>query len=51
MITVNVTGHGSFVVDSGKLDELLTWLRNNSMPVEKSQPGHDGFLLNEKKQR
>lgn len=34
MITVNVQGHGSFVVHSTKLDELLRWLASNSMPVE-----------------
>lgn len=34
MITVEVKGHGSFVVPSNKLNELLMWLNNNSMPVE-----------------
>lgn len=34
MITVNVQGHGSFVISSDKLNELLQWLSTNSMPVE-----------------
>jgi hypothetical protein len=34
MITVNVQGHGSFVIHSDKLNELLHWLKTNSMPVE-----------------
>lgn len=34
MITVDVQGHGSFVIASEKLNELLTWLSQNSMPVE-----------------
>jgi len=49
MITVNVTGHGSFVIDSGKLNELLKWLNNNSMQVEvNKRPLHSNdTLLNE----
>ena len=34
MITVDVQGHGKFVVSADKLNELLGWLRANSMPVE-----------------
>ncbi len=34
MITVDVQGHGSFVIDGNKLNELLDWLSRNSMPVE-----------------
>jgi len=34
MITVDVQGHGSFVIDGSKLNELLAWLSSNSMPVE-----------------
>ena len=34
MVTVDVQGHGSFVIHSDKLNELLQWLKNNSMPVE-----------------
>ena len=48
MITVNVQGHGTFVVPSEKLDNLLTWLRQNSMPVESYTPNNtDKTLLNE----
>ena len=34
MVTVDVQGHGSFVIHSDKLNELLQWLKNISMPVE-----------------
>ena len=34
MITVQVQGHGSFVIHSSKLNELIKWLTENSMPVE-----------------
>jgi len=49
MITVNVTGHGSFVITNDKLNELLRWLSNNSMPVESNKrPLHpNDTLLNE----
>lgn len=36
MITVNVQGHGSYVIHSDKLNELLAWLAKHSMPVEVS---------------
>ena len=38
MITVDVQGHGSFVINSSKLNELLQWLAANSMPVEGVRP-------------
>ena len=48
MITVDVQGHGSFVISGDKLNELLGWLSSNSMPVEvnvrKMHP--DDTLLN-----
>jgi len=49
MITVEVQGHGSFVIHSDKLNELLQWLTKNSMPVEvRVRPlGKDETLLNE----
>lgn len=49
MITVNVTGHGSFVIHREKLNELLSWLRSNSMSVESNtRPLRDDqTLLNE----
>jgi len=47
MITVEVKGHGSFVIHADKLNELLTWLQNNSMPVEvNTRALHDDTLLN-----
>ena len=46
MITVNVQGHGSFVIHGDKLNELLTWLSSNSMPVEVNvRPLNDGETL------
>ena len=42
MVTVDVQGHGSFVIASDKLNELLQWLAKNSMPVEVNvRPLHD----------
>lgn len=48
MITIDVQGHGKFVVAADKLNELLTWLRSNSMPVEVNQRpmNPDDTLLN-----
>jgi len=47
MVTVNVQGHGSFVIGSDKLNELLQWLTKNSMPVEGVKPlNNDETLLN-----
>lgn len=46
MITVNVQGHGSFVIHGDKLNELLAWLSSNSMPVEvQTKPLNDGETL------
>ena len=47
MITVKVTGHGSFVIAPEKLNELVKWLTANSLPIESVQPKHKGTLLNE----
>lgn len=48
MITVDVQGHGSFVIAGDKLNELLAWLSNNSMPVEVNvrKPNDGETLLN-----
>lgn len=47
MVTVNVQGHGSFVISGDKLNELLNWLSNNSMPVEVNvRDRGDDTLLN-----
>lgn len=46
MITVNVQGHGSFVIHGDKLNDLLAWLSSNSMPVEVNvRPLNDGETL------
>ena len=49
MITVEVQGHGKFVIAANRLDELLKWLTRNSMPVEGNiRSLHDDeTLLNE----
>jgi len=46
MVTIKVQGHGEYVIHSSKLNELLGWLQNNSMPVEaKVRPLKDGETL------
>ena len=49
MITVQVQGQGVFTIHPDKLNELLTWLAQHSMPIEASTrkitPGET--LLNE----
>jgi hypothetical protein len=49
MVTVQVLGHGSFAIRPEKINELLTWLKNNSVSVEsapvKSKNDND-ILLN-----
>lgn len=46
MITVQIQGHGSFVIHNDKLNELLSWLKTNSMPVEvNTRPLSDGETL------
>jgi hypothetical protein len=48
MITVTVTGHGNFAIPSTKADELISWLRSNSTPMESSNKVPEGqTLLNE----
>ena len=48
MITVNVTGHGSWIINPDKLNELITWLRSNSVAVESNTTVDPGkTLLNE----
>lgn len=46
MVTINVQGHGTFVISSDKLNELLKWLTTNSMPVESNtRPLRDNDTL------
>jgi hypothetical protein len=50
MITVTVTGYGKYAVPGEKVDELIQWLRNNSMPTEGISTVPEGkTLLNESK--
>lgn len=48
MITVEIHNHGKFVIPSNKLNDLLMWLKANSMSVESNtRPQHkDDTLLN-----
>ena len=34
MVTITVQGHGTFTVHSEKLNELLMWLKKNSVNLE-----------------
>ena len=49
MVTVNIQGHGSFAIDSNKLNELIQWLRSNQATnIESVKDIKDGeTLLNE----
>lgn len=48
MITVTVTGYGTFAVPGNKVDELINWLRSNTTTAESGQSVPDGqSLLNE----
>ena len=48
MITVTVTGFGSYVIPSSKGDELIAWLTENSSPMESHNKIPKGqTLLNE----
>ena len=49
MITVEVQGHGTYTIHRDKLNELMAWLAQNSMPVEVSirKLHGDDTLLNE----
>lgn len=48
MITINVQGHGTFTIEPGKLNEILTWLRKNSVNLESgnTQINGDQIILN-----
>mgnify|MGYP003650509594 CR=1 FL=1 len=49
MITVEVQGHGSFIIPSSSLNELLQWLSANAMAKEANTRGlrDNETLLNE----
>lgn len=42
MVTVTIQGHGSFTIESGKLNELLLWLKQNSVTLESGNVQIDG---------
>lgn len=48
MVTITVQGHGTFTIDSLKVNELLTWLQNNSVHLESGNTEIDGdqIILN-----
>jgi hypothetical protein len=46
MITIDVQGHGSFVIHASKLNDLISWLTQNSMQVEvQNRPLRDDDTL------
>ena len=48
MVTVKIQGHGDFVIPPDKLNELITWLTNNSITKLEGQENYHGkTLLNE----
>ena len=49
MITVNIQGHGTFAIDSSKLNELIQWLTaNQATTIESTNKANPGeTLLNE----
>ena len=48
MVTVTIQGHGTFTIPSAKLNELLKWLRENSVNLESgnTQISGDQVILN-----
>lgn len=46
MITVNIQGHGTYVIPADKVDELIGWLSRNSTPMEGNMNDPEGTLLN-----
>lgn len=49
MITVNIQGHGTFIIPSDKINELISWLTSNSIKSEALDHDVDSnsTLLNE----
>jgi hypothetical protein len=51
MITVTVTGYGTYAIGGDRIDELINWLKVNSTTAESSQNIPDGkSLLNESRE-
>jgi hypothetical protein len=48
MVTITIQGHGTFTIESGKLNELLLWLKDNSVNLESgnTQITGDNVILN-----
>lgn len=48
MVTITIQGHGTFTVQSDKLNELLVWLKKNSVNLESgnTQINGDQVILN-----
>lgn len=48
MVTITIQGHGTYTIESGKLNELLVWLKNNSVTLESgnTQISGDQVILN-----
>lgn len=48
MITINIQGHGTFTINSNKINELLQWLHDNAVRLESgtTKISGDDVLLN-----
>lgn len=48
MVTITIQGHGTYTIESAKLNELLMWLKNNSVTLESgnTQINGDQVILN-----
>ena len=48
MVTITIQGHGTFTIDSSKLNEILKWLKENSVNLEagNTQVSGDQVILN-----
>lgn len=48
MITITIQGHGTFTIEPDKLNEILNWLRVNSVNLESgnTQINGDQVILN-----
>lgn len=48
MVTITIQGHGTYTIESGKLNELLMWLKSNSVTLESgnTEISGDQVILN-----
>ena len=48
MVTITIQGHGTFTINSSKLNEILKWLKENAVNLESgnTQITGDQVILN-----